>query len=120
MPTPEDKAREHIDQALEQAGWRVQDYKSADLHAGRGVVLRNFPLVSGHGFADYLLYIDGKAAGVIEAKKEGFPLVGADRVRRSILQQAFSGRLFCLEISDLCDFDSGVANDGSSLGGCSE
>ena len=26
---------------------------------------------SGHGFADYLLYVDGKAAGVIEAKKEG-------------------------------------------------
>lgn len=53
MPTPEEQAREHIDQALEQAGWRVQDYKSANLHAGRGVVLRNFPLVSGHGFADY-------------------------------------------------------------------
>jgi len=78
MATPEDQAREHIDQALEQAGWKVQDYKSAHLHAGRGVVLRNFPLVSGHGFADYLLYIDGKAAGVIEAKKEGFPLVGVE------------------------------------------
>jgi hypothetical protein len=31
MSTPEDQAREHIDQALEQAGWRVQDYKSANL-----------------------------------------------------------------------------------------
>jgi hypothetical protein len=40
MPTPEDQAREHIDQALEQAGWRVQDYKSANLHVGRGVILR--------------------------------------------------------------------------------
>ncbi len=78
MPTPEDKARTYIDQALEQAGWKVQDYKSANLHGGRGVVLRNFPLVSGHGFADYLLYLDGKAAGVIEAKKEGFPLVGVE------------------------------------------
>jgi type I restriction enzyme, R subunit len=78
MATPEDQAREHIDQALEQAGWKVQDYKSANLHAGRGVVLRNFPLVSAHGFADYLLYIDGKAAGVIEAKKEGLPLVGVE------------------------------------------
>ena len=78
MPTPEDKAREHIDEALEKAGWQVQDYKSANLHAGRGVVLRNFPLVSGHGFADYLLYLDGKAAGVVEAKKEGFPLIGVE------------------------------------------
>ena len=40
MPTPEGHAREHIDQALEQAGWKVQDYKSANLHAGRGVALR--------------------------------------------------------------------------------
>ncbi|MEQ1795333.1 MAG: type I restriction-modification enzyme R subunit C-terminal domain-containing protein [Nitrospira sp.] len=78
MPTPEDKAREQIDQALEQAGWKVQDYKSANVHAGRGVVLRNFPLVSGHGFADYLLYVDGKAAGIIEAKKEGVTLIGVE------------------------------------------
>jgi hypothetical protein len=42
MPTPEDLARIHIDQALEQSGWRVQDYKSANIHAGRGVVLTNF------------------------------------------------------------------------------
>src|SRR4030042_7025974 len=78
MPTPEDQAREHIDLALEQAGWRVQDYKRANLHAGLGVVLRNFPLVSGHGFADYLLYVDGKAAGIIEAKKEGVTLTGVE------------------------------------------
>jgi type I restriction enzyme R subunit len=78
MPTPEDQASEHIDQALEQAGWRVQDYKSANLGVGRGVVLRNFPLQSEHKFADYLLYLDGKAAGVVEAKKEGFPLIGVE------------------------------------------
>ena len=42
MPTPEDQARAHIDQALEQAGWRVQDYKGANLRAGRGVVFETF------------------------------------------------------------------------------
>lgn len=74
MLTPEDEARAHIDWALEQAGWKAQDYKSAHLHAGRGVVLRNFPLAIGYGFADYLLYVDGKAAGIIEAKKKmAFP-----------------------------------------------
>ena len=78
MPTPEDKAREKIDQALQKAGWKIQDTKSVQLGAGRGIALRNFPLASGHGFADYLLYIDGKAAGVVEAKKEGFPLVGVE------------------------------------------
>lgn len=40
MPTLEDLAREHIDQALEQGGWRVHDYKSANLHAGRGLDFR--------------------------------------------------------------------------------
>jgi type I restriction enzyme R subunit len=36
------------------------------------------PLASGQGFADYLLYVDGKAAGVIEAKKEGATLRGVE------------------------------------------
>jgi type I restriction enzyme R subunit len=78
MLGPEDKSREKIDEALEKAGWNVQDTRAANLSAGRGIALRNFPLASGHGFADYLLYIDGKAAGVVEAKKEGFPLVGVE------------------------------------------
>jgi type I restriction enzyme R subunit len=74
----EDKARESIDAALQKAGWKVQDYKKADLNAGRGVALRNFTLIDGLGYADYLLYIDCKAAGIVEAKKEGFPLVGVE------------------------------------------
>ncbi len=78
MPTPEENARQRIDEMLVNAGWVVQDYKQANIHAGRGVVLRNFPLASGHGFADYLLYIDGKAAGVVEAKKEGVTLTGVE------------------------------------------
>jgi type I restriction enzyme, R subunit len=78
MLGPEDQAREKIDAALEKAGWKVQDYKKADLNAGRGVALRNFTLINGLGYADYLLYIDGKAAGIVEAKKEGFPLVGVE------------------------------------------
>lgn len=78
MPTPEDKAREKIDEALQKAGWKIQDMKEANLGAGKGVALRNFPLASGHGFADYLLYVDGRAAGVIEAKKEGATLTGVE------------------------------------------
>ena len=78
MPTPEEKARQKIDEMLVNAGWVIQDYKQAQIHAGRGVVLRNFPLTSGHGFADYLLYVDGKAAGIVEAKKEGFTLTGVE------------------------------------------
>jgi type I restriction enzyme R subunit len=77
-PTPEDKAREQIDKMLTQAGWHVCDFKDANIHATLGVVIRNYPLNKGHGFADYLFYIDGKAAGVIEAKKVGTTLTGVE------------------------------------------
>ena len=76
--TPERKARVSIDALLVQAGWHVCDMAHANIHAARGVALREFPLNPGYGFADYLLYIDGKAAGVIEAKKEGSTLTGVE------------------------------------------
>lgn len=76
-PAPEQEARQQIDQLLEAAGWRVQDASAAHIHAARGVAIREFPL-PGYGFADYLLYIDGQAAGVIEAKKAGATLTGVE------------------------------------------
>jgi type I restriction enzyme R subunit len=76
--TPEERARQTIDQLLTAAGWAVQDVKQADLHAARGVALREFPLNEGYGFADDLQYVDGKAAGVIEAKKQGATLTGVE------------------------------------------
>ncbi|MES2366202.1 MAG: hypothetical protein V4563_09950 [Pseudomonadota bacterium] len=63
MPQPEQQAREKIDQLLSAAGWHVCDAAAASIHAARGVAIREFPLKSGHGFADYLLYVDGKAVG---------------------------------------------------------
>ncbi len=76
--TPEGEARKQIDKMLDLAGWIVQDVSATNLHAGPGVAIREFPLEKGHGFADYLLYVDGKAVGVIEAKKEGEPLTGVE------------------------------------------
>jgi len=76
--TPEQEARADIDRLLTAAGWHVCDYKAADIHAARGVAIREFELVAGHGTADYLLYVDGKAAGVIEAKKKGATLTGVE------------------------------------------
>lgn len=61
--TPEQKARVSIDALLQQAGWHVCNMADANIHAARGVALREFPLKTGYCFADYLLYIDGKAAG---------------------------------------------------------
>ncbi|MDZ7654856.1 MAG: type I restriction-modification enzyme R subunit C-terminal domain-containing protein [Sulfurimicrobium sp.] len=75
--SPEATARKNIDRLLQAAGWHVCDAAAANIHAARGVAIREFPL-PGHGFADYLLYIDGKAAGVIEAKKEGVTLSGVE------------------------------------------
>jgi type I restriction enzyme, R subunit len=75
---PEDKAREVIDKMLDKSGWHVCDYRDANIHAHRGVVLRYFPLKTGHGEADYLFYLDGKAAGVVEAKKVGDTLTGVE------------------------------------------
>ena len=77
-PLPEHIARIDIDKLLTAAGWQVFDLKDANIHAARGVAIREFPLNTGFGFADYLLYIDGKAAGVIEAKKQGATLTGVE------------------------------------------
>ena len=76
--TSEAAAREKIDALLEAAGWCVQDAADANLGAARGVALREFSLKRGHGFADYLLYVDRKAVGVVEAKKEGETLTGVE------------------------------------------
>src|SRR5271165_4295345 len=79
MPiTPEDRARENIDKLLTDADWMVQDKRSTNLSAGRGVAVREFPLKSGHGEADYLLFVDGAPIGVVEAKKEGDTLTGVE------------------------------------------
>ena len=75
---PEERARLTIDTLLEQAGWLVCDMADANIHGAQGVAIREFPLNPGHGVADYLLYVNGKACGVIEAKKEGVPLKGVE------------------------------------------
>jgi type I restriction enzyme, R subunit len=76
--TPEALALIHIDQLLQAAGWQVHDLKRTNIHATTGIAIREFPLNPGHGEADYLLYVNGQACGVIEAKKEGATLKGVE------------------------------------------
>jgi len=76
--TPEQEARETIDKMLDQSGWDVQNRQNVNIFAKKGVAIREFPLKSGHGYADYLLYVDGQAAGVVEAKKKGTTLTGVE------------------------------------------
>ncbi len=73
MP-PEELARQNIDAQLTAAGWAVQDRTQMNLYAGLGVAVREFPLTTGE--ADYLLFVDRKAVGVVEAKPEGTTLSG--------------------------------------------
>ena len=74
VQTPEQLARQTIDALLTAAGWLLQDRDQFDRNAALGVVLRGFSLPAGQ--CDYLLFVDGKAAGVIEAKKTGVTLSG--------------------------------------------
>ncbi|SOZ34140.1 DEAD/DEAH box helicase family protein [Cupriavidus neocaledonicus] len=65
---PEQKARDNIDALLKQAGWVVQSAKKIDFGAGLGIAVREYQ--TDVGPADYVLLVDKKAVGVIEAKKE--------------------------------------------------
>src|SRR5580704_7204475 len=69
--TPEQRARREIDADLAAAGWIVQNRDDLDLTTGRGIAVREFSMKAGFGFADYLLYLDRKAVGAVEAKPEG-------------------------------------------------
>ena len=68
--TPEQRARDNIDAMLEQAGWKVQSKKTIDFSTGFGIVVREYQ--TDVGPADYVLFIDKKPAGVVEAKPEGW------------------------------------------------
>jgi len=75
---PEQKARDQIDRMLVAAGWSVQNKSNIDFNAGLGVAVREYPTDAGP--ADYLLFVDRKPVGVIEAKRveEGHHLLVAE------------------------------------------
>lgn len=66
--TPEQKAREAIDQRLAQSGWILQDMSQLNPVAGPGVAVREFPTSTGP--VDYALFVDGTPVGVVEAKAD--------------------------------------------------
>jgi len=66
--SPEEQARLKIDEKLTQAGWVIQDMKQINLGAAIGVAVREYPTDTGP--ADYVLFVNRNAVGVIEAKKD--------------------------------------------------
>jgi type I restriction enzyme R subunit len=65
---PEQIARDNIDRQLNDCGWIIQNKKQINLTAGLGVAVTEYQTEIGP--ADYVLFVDGKPVGVIEAKKE--------------------------------------------------
>jgi type I restriction enzyme R subunit len=70
----EGKARDETDEKLTAAGWAVQTRPKMNLYEGLGQALREFTLKDGHGRVDYLLFVDQKPVGTIEAKPAGTSL----------------------------------------------
>ena len=72
---PEEQARVLIDAQLVAAGWVVQDREAIDLVNHVGVAVREVIMEKWAGRADYVLYLDRKMVGVIEAKPQGTTLM---------------------------------------------
>ncbi len=65
---PEQIARDNIDDLLKASGWSVQNKNKIDPNQGQGQAIREYQ--TDVGPADYVLFVDKKAVGVIEAKRE--------------------------------------------------
>ena len=65
---PEQIARDQIDKQLSACGWIIQNVKKINLYAGVGVAVREY--LTDVGPADYVLFVEGKPCGIIEAKRE--------------------------------------------------
>jgi len=65
---PEQIARDNIDSQLKACGWIIQHKSRINLHKGIGVAVREYQ--TDVGPADYVLFVDGKPVGIIEAKRE--------------------------------------------------
>ncbi len=49
-----------------------------DLAAGLGVAMHELTMVSGQGFVDYMLFVDGRTVGVLETNPVGYALFSVE------------------------------------------
>jgi type I restriction enzyme, R subunit len=75
---PEQIARDNIDKQLKACGWHIQHKREINLNAGIGVAVREYHTDA--GLADYILFVNRKPVGVIEAKREeeGYRLIDVE------------------------------------------
>ena len=76
--TPEQISRNVIDRKLSDAGWIVQEKSKIDWSASRGIAVKEY--LTDVEPADYVLFVDKKPVGIIEAKRneEGHRLTGVE------------------------------------------
>lgn len=82
---PEEKARVKIDKQLRNAGW---DILARNEYLPNSTSAVKEALMGGNTESDYLLFIDGKAIAVVEAKREENPL--GDEVKKQAEDYAVS------------------------------
>ncbi len=64
---PEQLARDKIDAMLIASGWLIQNKNKINLNASLGIAVREYQ--TDIGPADYVLFVDKKSIGIIEAKR---------------------------------------------------
>ncbi len=99
--TPERKARREIDARLVACGWVLHDHQHAAVAAARGVAVREVQL--GKGRADYVLFVDCQAVGVIEAKPVGTTLTGVESQTLGY-RQSYPGELPMFQVDGVLPF----------------
>lgn len=82
---PEEKARIKIDKQLRNVGW---DIVSRNEYLPNSTTAVKEALMLGNTESDYLLFVDGKAIAVVEAKREENPL--GDEVKKQAEDYATS------------------------------
>lgn len=65
---PEQFARDNIDKLLRNAGWAIQSAKKINWNESLGIAIKEYQ--TDVGPADYVLFVDRKPVGIVEAKKE--------------------------------------------------
>lgn len=65
---PEQIARDNIDKLLKNAGWAIQSAKKINWNESLGIAIKEYQ--TDVGPADYVLFVDRKPVGIVEAKKE--------------------------------------------------
>jgi type I restriction enzyme R subunit len=66
--TPEQQVRNDIDRKLKDSGWTVQAKNKINWNASRGIGVKEYQTDVGPD--DYVLFVDKKPVGIIEAKRD--------------------------------------------------